>query len=161
HPRTAREPRLVGRVRQRLPRAGRSTDRSNDGRHGCDGCDGRDSRNGRDGCDGRDGRNVRNGRNADRAGTPEQRPPAVEPTNPDPGGCRRWGARGVRPSAVLVPRAPPPGPGVLSDIRERGAAVWRIATAETRLGLIPIVSLVGALGLVIVALADTLSRLVI
>jgi hypothetical protein len=63
--------------------------------------------------------------------------------------------------AVIVPRAASPGTGVLSDIRERGTSLWRIATAETRLGLIPIVSLVGALGLVIVALADTVSRLVI
>src|SRR3954451_6468217 len=62
--------------------------------------------------------------------------------------------------AVIVPRASTPDTGVLSDIKERGASIWRIATAETRLGLIPIVSLVGALGLVIVALADTLSRLV-
>ena len=75
--------------------------------------------------------------------------------------CRRRGARGMSSFAVIVPRATTPGTGVLSDIRERGAAVWRTATAETRLGLIPIVSLVGALGLVIVALADTLSRLVI
>jgi hypothetical protein len=63
--------------------------------------------------------------------------------------------------AVMVPRATTPGTGVLSDMRERGASVWHIATAETRLGLIPIVSLVGALGLVLVALADTLGRLVI
>jgi hypothetical protein len=63
--------------------------------------------------------------------------------------------------AVIVPRATTPGSSVLSDLRERGAALWRIATAETRLGLIPIVSLVGALGLLIVALADTLGRLVI
>lgn len=64
-------------------------------------------------------------------------------------------------NAVISPRAAAPEAGMLAEARQRAAVLWHVATTETRLGLIPIVSLAGAFGLLLVAVADTFGRLLI